>query len=594
MDLENRFRSYFYIRPPTKIDFDDLDPEAKNVFTSLEKITDALLDRIDTGTASTTVRQLDRYWACVWHWIRAFSRSLIDGPLPITPEGVANARYFTCVVSLLVVYPTCSSTFRGTLRGELKPIINSTPEILALMTELWLYAREAEPGKTAESLLHACNLFLETCIQEAPSNVRRLQGKVFEKLEAVLKPRHLELPLAFVSALVSEASRPGETKILTIQETLTYINILVSSKLLTLQDLHARDAIRWATILFHRVVTSSDFQPGGEDSRHMHPAYAKERIQCVLEYMSLFHNFFARDVFYSIPALDEGILISVWRAKSLVIEDSKTGRTTTPSSITFHFSFLFKALTANSLHRSILVRVIRSLKKIKDMGLDRLEDGDNSGICKHFKKWWSVIQSEVTKRQRFGYLSSSCEPSLINQICHNKECPRAPTGKRRIPLLRCSACLSAVYCSKGCQRDDWKSRHESFCREFQRNIRAGSFPRVPSQFEKTFMQFQVGLDLRLPSLEAQAVQEITKYQKQHPDRNRQPIIWIDYMVVPPKVTVKSPEESSRLLDNVVKHHFHEHAMHVKAIGYDYGGCSVIAQVFWRGVRESPLYVGLVS
>ena len=80
------------------------------------------------------------------------------------------------------------------------------------------------------------------------------------------------------------------------------------------------------------------------------------------------------------------------------------------------------------------------------------------------------------------------------------------------------------------------------------------------------MQFQMALDIRsLPSMEAEITHQINDYAAGYPERKGIPNIWVDYMELPPKVTVKSAEESRRILDVVVKRHFHEHAMQVKAI-----------------------------
>ncbi|KAJ8075713.1 hypothetical protein PM082_021343 [Marasmius tenuissimus] len=146
---------------------------------------------------------------------------------------------------------------------------------------------------------------------------------------------------------------------------------------------------------------------------------------------------------------------------------------------------------------------------------------------------------------------------------------------------------------------------EPSCRASQRDIRggksslvlvkilngkyfaAGSYPRALSQFEKTLAQFQVELELQIetPSMDAQAVQEVIKYRIQYPNGKDRPVIWIDYTDLLPVVMVESQGESRRMLESVIKQNFHEHAMHVKAIGYKYGGCLVNAKVFWKGRDE---------
>ncbi|TFK88755.1 hypothetical protein K466DRAFT_520249 [Polyporus arcularius HHB13444] len=45
--------------------------------------------------------------------------------------------------------------------------------------------------------------------------------------------------------------------------------------------------------------------------------------------------------------------------------------------------------------------------------------------------------------------------------CHERQCGRAPEQDN--PLQKCSGCSRACYCSKACQRKDWKS-HKAECR----------------------------------------------------------------------------------------------------------------------------------
>ncbi|KAF5335861.1 hypothetical protein D9758_016701 [Tetrapyrgos nigripes] len=49
-------------------------------------------------------------------------------------------------------------------------------------------------------------------------------------------------------------------------------------------------------------------------------------------------------------------------------------------------------------------------------------------------------------------------------ICANSECPNeaTPTG-HRVRRMRCAQCKTTVYCSRSCQKQDWKRNHRKEC-----------------------------------------------------------------------------------------------------------------------------------
>ncbi|OJA10619.1 hypothetical protein AZE42_05702 [Rhizopogon vesiculosus] len=74
------------------------------------------------------------------------------------------------------------------------------------------------------------------------------------------------------------------------------------------------------------------------------------------------------------------------------------------------------------------------------------------------KSWASVHQAA---QQILDICAKTNALPFYEQKCASVECP---CDANEHPHYRCSGCLIARYCSRGCQRRDWKSRHRTSCR----------------------------------------------------------------------------------------------------------------------------------
>jgi len=123
-------------------------------------------------------------------------------------------------------------------------------------------------------------------------------------------------------------------------------------------------------------------------------------------------------------------------------------------------------------------------------------------------------------------------PSALSAVmigCWKPKCSVRSDAKE---LMRCSACLMVVYCTKACQKEDWPT-HRKHCKEAQRKLREGlSMPL--HLHDRNFINYQTSRDFFRHK-------DIVEDIKAHwPSPGQDPLcLEIDYLEVPPKLFVQS-------------------------------------------------------
>ncbi|KAG1728499.1 uncharacterized protein EDB91DRAFT_1161580 [Suillus paluster] len=118
---------------------------------------------------------------------------------------------------------------------------------------------------------------------------------------------------------------------------------------------------------------------------------------------------------------------------------------------------LHSIVPAYTVYRSMLLPIARAVNEVKDLGLDKRLD--KSG--KLYAGWKCLL--ETTERRRL--LKYDGPDQVHVQTCHNDNCRKTVTTGR---LKRCGGCLHTYYCSKSCQRYDWRrGKHKAYCTRIQ-------------------------------------------------------------------------------------------------------------------------------
>ncbi|KAJ3925696.1 MAG: hypothetical protein NXY57DRAFT_1043886 [Lentinula lateritia] len=152
-----------------------------------------------------------------------------------------------------------------------------------------------------------------------------------------------------------------------------------------------------------------------------------------------------------VKALDAGLLLLL--AKTLAWMQASPDLQL-DESIHIVFEGIIRMLFLDSVYRPVLRGVRRSLGKLQSQSLDKyLADGE-------LREWWAYLAGEVLS-PNVRDVQTVCFRKALHTVCSNEKCNHSSPGDERSQL--CKNCLGAVYCSRSCQRLDWKARHRVVC-----------------------------------------------------------------------------------------------------------------------------------
>ncbi|KAK1225190.1 hypothetical protein PQX77_011870 [Marasmius sp. AFHP31] len=561
----------FRPKPPVRIDFDRFDTNSEEALSALVKASKAI-GNVDDHAAC---RDLSTHWSRVWPWFRSFARAVLRQEQPKTSAGFNSLVEFIDSASNIVIHPTFPFAFKPELVFQtMNPILKSTPEVVALTFELWLYASQMDLAQS-RSLLHSIGVLFDAHASHEMPPVRRFTGGVLSQLEKVLGNRRWDVPGTFVKELIRVLSASlAEMDYLSLWYLVLFPNALIrSTKTLPLPSWNAKDAIRWISLLLRKLLSSPR---DGFDYRERQDI----TITCAVECMSYIEYCAIANAYFLIPALDEGVLLSFMKARDLLIRDAERVNPVPMMTLTYHFCMICKLLLFRMLHRPISVRLSHCIKKIGEAGLDVDDISFTVAPLNKFRTAWTELKNEVLRRssvqERYG-------PTL--RICESLKCTNLGGGfdlktSATHSFMRCSGCQSSVYCSEGCQKDAWVDGHRYACRAIQQNIKGGTYPRTPGMLEMRFAQHQLTADYE--GLEDRVRQLRREYAVRHPNEKDAPIPWLDYRFnLPPDVSVCSLPESRRRLKDF--------SQDIRAT-MDLRSAVALAVVHWRGVDRDGDYI----
>ncbi|KAG0698294.1 hypothetical protein DFH29DRAFT_941944 [Suillus ampliporus] len=114
-------------------------------------------------------------------------------------------------------------------------------------------------------------------------------------------------------------------------------------------------------------------------------------------------------------------------------------------------------LPAYTIYRSLLLPIAKAVDEVKELGLEKKLDKSGKLYA-----GWRCLQETTERRKLLKYGG----PDHVHvQTCHNDNCRKTvSTGT----LKRCGGCLHTYYCSKSCQRHDWRrGKHKAYCTRIQ-------------------------------------------------------------------------------------------------------------------------------
>ncbi|KAH7915842.1 hypothetical protein BJ138DRAFT_1141008 [Hygrophoropsis aurantiaca] len=110
------------------------------------------------------------------------------------------------------------------------------------------------------------------------------------------------------------------------------------------------------------------------------------------------------------------------------------------------------------MHKKVLCMTAKSLWSVKSQDIERHAHRDGVLL-----KAWGNLKDAVARFSQVEKKLHSFGKPTYEFTCGGQQC--VSRGRQTSPeLYRCSGCLTVKYCSKHCQRTDWKKRHKYQCR----------------------------------------------------------------------------------------------------------------------------------
>ncbi|KAL0567621.1 hypothetical protein V5O48_014373 [Marasmius crinis-equi] len=411
MDLAQKIAKTCKFDPSETINYDNLDRRTNKVFSTLNDIVKDLLDMTDDNVSIAAARVLDKNWSLVWPWMVALARAMVDNPLPLSSEGFKAIREFTTLASAILSYLTHTSVTRfKEVRNELMLFIEATPGILAILIELWLRLGELDLGEDAtSSLLNAIGLFLQTLTKDQEVTHRRLPLKVRDDLAQVLSTTRTKIPRTILTGIAQRLSlsNPDFSQLRFLAMLFNILLVSFPRYFRIREFAPAEVAIRWVSLILQKLTFRSS-----KSSVSQNQSSTAEAL-CSIECLHFFVTYITQNVYLAIPALDEGLLLHVFKLQNLVFRHllpvlHKPFSSTCPVA---HVELLFGSLADIAVHRPIMVRLVRWIRKIKTLGLDdwikKLAEANHP-----VAKKWTLLVDETCKR---GSISRNfmCDPGYL-------------------------------------------------------------------------------------------------------------------------------------------------------------------------------------
>lgn len=449
-DLINIFFRYLEKDPPSNIITRTRQQIVQLCATALDGITTAVLclrSTIMSGDAMI-LQKISRSWPSIWKWINYFhTYSDTTQPLPLSKPKLKKI-VLRMIGHFFVIPPNPVSI-----------VASATPGLSPLIADIWIWQSRRDPTRydVQEHYRDDCLLatsFISTLITADPSIARfiveSLDGDV-DKIASIL--------LKYVRMAIEGG-----------QEWICAFPLVVGASGLISEQvpglMHALLSQHSIIDVTHAYATFSSIR-----TSHLQIAQLQTCLFTCLHY--IFEGARTTDGFtWMVQAVRSRLLPSMLRSArwkcTLIDHDQKIVDS-------------IKMLGSYLVYRSVLRAVLRSLQ---DSTISLLESQISSTSVKNI---WEEFKAYVRKLQDVkaqfdamgGKHLQKCSASEVRlgdifpyytRTNGDEKCTVIDSGPENFRI--CSACHEAHYCSKLCQKRDWKEGHRAAC-ESIRKFRAG-------------------------------------------------------------------------------------------------------------------------
>ncbi|KAL0578530.1 hypothetical protein V5O48_003473 [Marasmius crinis-equi] len=466
----------FRQKPPISVDLDRLNVREENAFKSMNLLADALKDNHLYGTSP--YRFTRDNWSKIWPWLLTFCRCVLDRPSPTTLKGQERAFHIVIIAGLFTCYPIYQSN-NDDYHTLLNPLLESTPRVLGLAFEMWLHGSTIEPPFLGP-INHALGVLLEVHTEQDDGSWTFPRGEATDAFVAVLRDtERWDIPEACIRGIIQNITQPLVPVDILRGHLFIFSSIIRIAKPFVAKIL-LKDGVRWITAIVTKLSSPKNYS---RDTVFDDIAAA---LRAAIHFLVILLD---HDKYYVPMVLDEGILVSIFKARGIIIEDSR---------------------------RRDLSCGLRSIVS-------------------------SLLQETLI--------------SLVHQPVLVRACPRSYALDISHTFLRCSGCLTDVYCSEECQRLAWKRKgdppntfpHRMVCKARREYLQTGDGTREPSTLEFAGMGKQIAYDVLAHASDIKRLEDL--YRLQHPTEPQTArtrlITWMDYSRHPIAMEAITVEEGER-------------------------------------------------
>ncbi|KAK1228026.1 hypothetical protein PQX77_008941 [Marasmius sp. AFHP31] len=368
-------------KPPSNLDPENLSSEASKALESLCTIREALLD--ETPSAVSFV---ERHWDQIWPWVLHFSiSSLKEGHRRTQTE-----RGMELVDKLISITPMFF-TYRMFHPGDrnLGLILDATPEVLAFALQMWVMAT-AHDHKHTTSQCSSFGLLLE-CYLAAEDSYKHRAGHY---LDIVLNRRKRSVMNGVIQNIIRYAT-PREIRLECLRNVLVILRELASrfDEGLLVESL-ARDGVRWMGYTFRKLSSlKKRYEPRTHDDISTCLSLCSQYFDICIKY----------DVAAAVNVIDENIIPYMFKSWDILVYDKYHRERGPTIDLAEKYRRSLNLLSMTVMHRAVLVRLARSIKKVQRLDLEKVFDQDFPSLLHA----WVVLRDEVLRRIRIMEMDDS-------------------------------------------------------------------------------------------------------------------------------------------------------------------------------------------
>lgn len=185
-------------------------------------------------------------------------------------------------------------------------------------------------------------------------------------------------------------------------------------------------------------------------------------------------------------------------------------------------------------------KVLHHFQKVMDQTANNMARfGPQAKKDDEVQQTWILVQQAA--RQILNVCRKTSPLPFYEQKCANLQCPY---DNNRPPHYRCCGCFVARYCSRGCQRTDWKSRHRTACPVLHS---AGGFD--GSKFIRGSLPLIMLVETFNYSLYADRIQEaMEQARKDYPEDIERLVLETDLSAYPVTFSARPVEQYADIFD----------------------------------------------